>query len=124
MLMFEGRAQEAMRFYAASFADAEIERIEHYQADEPGTEGLVKRATLRLGEQRLLCIDSPIEHPFTFTPAVSLFVDCETAADLDELFARLSEGGAILMALAEYPFSRRFGWLTDRFGVSWQLNLA
>jgi predicted 3-demethylubiquinone-9 3-methyltransferase (glyoxalase superfamily) len=79
---------------------------------------------LRLGEQRLLCIDSPVEHPFTFTPAVSLFVDCETAADLDELFARLSDGGAILMALAEYPFSRRFGWLTDRFGVSWQLNLA
>jgi len=124
MLMFEGRAQEAMRFYAASFADAEIARIEHYQADEPGTEGLVERATLRLGEQRLLCIDSPVEHPFTFTPAVSLFVDCETAADLDELFARLSDGGAILMALAEYPFSRRFGWLTDRFGVSWQLNLA
>jgi predicted 3-demethylubiquinone-9 3-methyltransferase (glyoxalase superfamily) len=124
--MFEGRAREAMRFYAASFADAEIERIEHYQADEAGTEGLVKRATLRLGAAAPVHRQPDRASVYVHAGGlpVRLFVDCVTAADLDELIARLSDGGAVLMALAEYPFSRRFGWLTDRFGVSWQLNLA
>jgi predicted 3-demethylubiquinone-9 3-methyltransferase (glyoxalase superfamily) len=124
MLMFEGRAEEAMRLYAEVFADAQIEQLERYRADEAGPEGTVKHATLRLGEQRLRFIDSYVEHPFGFTPALSLFVDCESEAEIDGLFARLSEGGAVLMALDAYPFSRRFGWLNDRFGVSWQLSLA
>jgi len=124
LLMFDGHAEEAMRFYARVFEDAEIERIERYRADEAGVEGTVKRAALRLGGQSLMCIDSAVSQPFTFTPAVSLFVDCETAVEVEELFAGLSDEGTILMPLAAYPFSQRFGWLTDRFGVSWQLSLA
>lgn len=124
LLMFEGRAEEAMRLYAEVFEDAQIEQIERYRADEAGTEGTVKHATLRLGEQMLQFIDSYVEHPFGFTPALSLFVACESAAEIDDLFARLSEGGAVLMALDAYPFSRRFGWLSDRFGVSWQLSFT
>jgi predicted 3-demethylubiquinone-9 3-methyltransferase (glyoxalase superfamily) len=123
-LMFAGRAEEAMRFYAEIFPDSQIERIEYYGADEPGLAGTVKRGRFHIGGQTLMCIDSPVEHAFTFTPAVSLFVDCESTEGLDRLCARLSEGGSILMPLAEYPFSRRFVWLNDRFGVSWQLNLA
>jgi predicted 3-demethylubiquinone-9 3-methyltransferase (glyoxalase superfamily) len=71
-----------------------------------------------------MAIDSPVKHDFTFTPAMSLFVDCADEAEIDALFAKLSEGGKVLMPLAAYPFSRKFGWLSDRFGVSWQLNLA
>jgi predicted 3-demethylubiquinone-9 3-methyltransferase (glyoxalase superfamily) len=61
--------------------------------------------------------------PAALTPAMSLFVDCQDEAEIDRLFAKLSEGGKILMPLNAYPFSRKFGWIADRFGVSWQLNL-
>ena len=70
------------------------------------------------------CTDSPPVHDFTFTPSFSIFVDVASAEELDRLFAGLSEGGAVLMPLDEYGFSRRFGWVNDRFGVSWQLNLT
>lgn len=123
-LMFEGRAEEAMRLYAEVFDDAQIEELEHYQGGESGAEGTIKRATLRLGGQTLRFLDSAVAHPFGFTPAISLFVDCQSETQIDDLFARLSEDGTVLMSLDAYPFSRRFGWLTDRFGVSWQLNLA
>jgi len=123
-LMFEGRAEEAMTFYASLFDGAEIASIERYGADGPGAEGTVEQATLRLPGQTLICFDSPVEHGFGFTPAISLFVDCESEREVDELFAGLAEGGAVLMGLDAYPFSKRFGWVNDRFGVSWQLNLS
>jgi len=124
-LMFEGRrAEEAMRFYIDVFGDGAIERIERYEAGEPGPEGTVKHACFRLGDQWLRAMDSPIAHAFTFTPSTSLFVDCDTAARVDELAGRLAEGGSSLMPLDTYPFSPRYAWVTDRFGVSWQLYLA
>jgi predicted 3-demethylubiquinone-9 3-methyltransferase (glyoxalase superfamily) len=123
-LMFEGRAEEAMTFYASLFDGAEIASIELYGGGEEGAEGTVKRATLRLPGQTLIFFDSPVEHAFGFTPAISLFVDCGSEREVDELFASLAEGGAVLMGLDAYPFSKRFGWVNDRFGVSWQLNLA
>ena len=55
---------------------------------------------------------------------MSLYVTCETEAEVDRLFAALSEQGQVLMPLTRYPFSDKFGWLADRFGVSWQLTLA
>ena len=61
--------------------------------------------------------------PFTFTPAFSLFVDCESEAVLRQIHAALSDGGKELMPLGDYGFSREFAWVEDRFGVSWQLNL-
>jgi predicted 3-demethylubiquinone-9 3-methyltransferase (glyoxalase superfamily) len=67
-------------------------------------------------------IDSPVKHAFSFTPAVSLFVDCTTRDELESAFSTLSSGGQVLMPLDNYGFSTRFGWCADRFGVSWQLN--
>ena len=124
MLMFEGRAEEAMSLYVALFAGSRIVRIERYGPGEPGREGSIKTASFRLGTQDLLCMDSPVHHAFGFTPSLSMFVECESEAELDEAFAKLSEGGAILMPLASYGFSKKFAWLNDRFGVSWQLNLS
>ena len=63
-------------------------------------------------------------HDFGFTPSVSLFVECQDEAELEKLFAELSGEGRVLMPLGDYGFSRRFGWCNDRYGVSWQLNLA
>ena len=67
--------------------------------------------------QTFMCVDSPVKHDFTFTPAMSLFVDCADEAEIDELFSKLSNGGQILMPLDKYSFSRKFGWLSDKFGV-------
>lgn len=123
-LMFEGRAEEAMKLYVSLFDDAEIEAVQRYGPEGPGPEGSVVHATFRLGGQRIHCIDSFVKHGFTFTPAVSLHVVCASEAEIDERFAVLSEGGAVLMELGEYPFSPRYAWLNDRFGVSWQLSLS
>ena len=81
------------------------------------------RAMFSLAGQEVMCIDSPVKHDFTFTPAMSLFVDCTADAQIEELFARVSEGGQVMMPLDNYGFSRKFAWVSDRFGVSWQLNL-
>jgi len=121
-LMFDGKAEEAMTFYVSLFAGARILTVERYGKGEMGPEGSVKLATFDLAGQMFMCIDSPAKHAFTFTPSMSLFVDCGEL-EIDTLFARLSEGGHVLMPLAEYPFSRRFGWVSDMFGVSWQLRL-
>ncbi|MEU5764496.1 VOC family protein [Streptomyces asoensis] len=122
-LMFEGNAEDAMTFYLSLFDDAEVVGLTRYGADGPGKEGTVQHATFSLAGQEFMCIDSPVQHEFTFTPAVSLFVQCEDEAELDRLYAALSEHGTTLMPLGDYGFSAKFGWVNDRFGVSWQLNL-
>ena len=122
-LMFEGVAEEAINFYASLFAGSEIGQIERYGPGEQGPEGTVKRAELSLSQHRLMFFDSPVKHNFTFTPAISLFVECESEAEQERAFQELSAGGQILMPLDNYGFSTRFGWVNDRFGVSWQLNL-
>ena len=68
--------------------------------------------------------ESYVRRPaFTFTPSVSLFVDCADEEEFDRAFGTLSEGGSVLMPPDNYGFSTKFVWLNDRFGVSWQLNL-
>jgi predicted 3-demethylubiquinone-9 3-methyltransferase (glyoxalase superfamily) len=122
-LMFEGKAEEAMNFYVSLFSDAAITSISRYGVGEAGPEGSVMQATFAVNGQTFMCIDSPVKHGFTFTPAMSLFVDCGSENEIDQLFSKLSAGGQVLMPLDKYPFSPRFGWLSDRFGVSWQLNM-
>jgi predicted 3-demethylubiquinone-9 3-methyltransferase (glyoxalase superfamily) len=123
-LMFDGVAEEAMNLYVSLFAGSAISTMERYGPGEQGMQGGVKRAEFRLGQHQLICFDSPIKHGFSFTPSVSFFVECESEAELEVAFAQLAEGGEVLMPLDNYGFSTRFGWLNDRFGVSWQLNLA
>ena len=122
-LMFEGAAEEAMNFYISLFAGSLIKQVDRYGPGEAGAEGTVKTATFALAGQDFICIDSPVKHAFTFTPSMSLFVDCESEAELDRVFSQLSAGGEVLMPLDDYGFSTKFGWTKDRFGVSWQLNL-
>jgi predicted 3-demethylubiquinone-9 3-methyltransferase (glyoxalase superfamily) len=77
-----------------------------------------------LNGQEFMCIDSFVKHGFSFTPAMSLFVSLGAESDVDKLYAALSEGGQALMPLAAYPFSKKYGWVNDKYGVSWQLTLA
>ncbi|WP_439022741.1 VOC family protein [Bacillus thuringiensis] len=123
-LMFEGKAEEAMNFYTALFDQSEIVSISRYDENGPGKEGTVIHATFTLNGQEFMCIDSYVNHNFTFTPAMSLYVTCDTEEEIETAFNKLAQDGAVLMPLGAYPFSKKFGWLNDKYGVSWQLTLA
>jgi predicted 3-demethylubiquinone-9 3-methyltransferase (glyoxalase superfamily) len=123
-LMFEGDAEEAITFYTSLFDDSEIISMTMSGPDGPGgsdAEGTVQRALFTLNGQQYLAIDS-FGHNFTFTPAISLFVQCDSEEELDRLYEKLMVGGTASMPLDDYGFSKKFGWVQDRFGVSWQLN--
>ena len=122
-LMFEGRAEEAMNFYISIFKNSQIKSITRYGENETGKAGTVVTAVFELNGQEFMCIDSAVKHAFTFTPSISLFVTFDKEEELDQAFAKLSEGGNILMPLSSYPFSKKFAWVSDNFGVSWQLSL-
>ncbi len=123
-LMFqEGNAEEAMNFYTSLIEDSEIKSIIRYGANQGGEEGTVMKAVFSLKGQEFMCIDSNIKHEFTFTPSFSIFITCDTEKEIDHLYEKLSEGGGALMPIGDYGFSQKFGWLVDRFGVSWQLDL-
>lgn len=122
-LMFTGQAEEAINLYTSLFADSRILSITRYGANEGGKEGTVMEATFSLSGPVFMAIDSPPMHAFTFTPSISLWVNCDSEDEVDRVFARLAEGGIELMPLQEYPFSKRYGWVQDRFGVSWQLTV-
>lgn len=123
-LMFEGSAEEAMRFYISLFPDSAITSIEHYGPHEAGIEGSVKKATFTVCGHSFMCIDSAVRHDFTFTPSISIFVELDDEASIDHAFRELTNGGKVFMPLNNYGFSKQFAWVSDRFGVSWQLNLA
>jgi len=124
-LMFQGGvAEQAMTFYTSLFADGRVVEVSRYGPEGPGPEGTVQVARFALAGQEFLCSDSFVEHGFSFTPSLSVWVETESQDELDRLFTELGDGGAALMPLGDYGFSRRFGWVNDRFGVSWQLNLA
>jgi len=122
-LMFEGQAEEAMNYYKDTFDDTKIVQLTRYGAEADQMEGKVARGLIVLKGQQFMFYDSTIKHNFTFTPALSIFVTCDSVAEIDQVFEKLAEGGQALMPIGSYPFSRRFGWVNDRFGVSWQLNL-
>jgi predicted 3-demethylubiquinone-9 3-methyltransferase (glyoxalase superfamily) len=122
-LMFQGgKAQAALDLYISVFPGFTVVSMDKYGPDED-TPGLIKIAKIDFDGHSLIVVDSPIPHGFEFTPSVSLFVDFDEAADLNRAFERLADGGDVKMPLGDYGFSPRFGWLTDEFGVSWQLNL-
>jgi predicted 3-demethylubiquinone-9 3-methyltransferase (glyoxalase superfamily) len=122
-LMFEGKAEEAMNFYVSVIPNGTIIDVVRYGPGQPGPESSVMKASFSIGGQTVMCTDSFVKHGFTFTPASSLFVTCASEEEIGRLSSALSDGGAVLMPLGNYGFSRQFAWVNDRFGVSWQLNL-
>ena len=108
-LWFDGKAEEAMNFYVSIFKNSKVGRITRYGEAGPGPKGTVMSATFQLDGQEFFALNGgPL---FTFTPAISFFVNCETQQEVDELWEKLSEGGR----------KDRCGWLVDKYGVSWQI---
>jgi len=106
-----GRAEEAIKFYVSLFKNSSVGKIERWAAGESEPEGTVKHARFSLHEQPFMAMESGRDHHFTFTPAISLFVSCETQKEIDYFWEKLSAGGE----------KERCGWLKDKFGVSWQI---
>ncbi|UCI08396.1 VOC family protein [Mesorhizobium sp. B1-1-8] len=122
-LMFEGRAEEAMILYCETIPESRVVDVTRYGAGEDGPEGTVKLARASIGGTEVMIFNSPVHHAFTFTPSFSLFIDCSSEEELQRIVDVLSRDGGFLMPTGDYGFSRRFAWLNDRFGVSWQINL-
>ena len=122
-LMFQGDARAAIDLYTATLPDT---RVLHLQPHEkpPATGGTIYLARIAICGREFLVSDSPVKHAFGFTPSSSIFIECASEDEQTRIFTALSDRGQVLMPLDNYGFSRRFGWLSDRFGVSWQINLA
>lgn len=121
-LWFDGKAEEAANYYASIFKNSKIDRITHYGEAGPGPKGTVMSVIFQLEGQEFYALNEGPQ--FTFSPAISFFFNCETQEEINDLWNKLSEIGTVLMELEKYPFSEKFGWVEDKFGVSWQLNLA
>ena len=108
-LWFNGQAEEAMNFYISIFRNSKVINVSRYGAAGPGPKGTVMSATFQLEGQQFMALNGGPQ--FTFTPAISLFVNCETQEEVDELWKKLSAGGA----------EEQCGWLKDQYGLSWQI---
>ena len=108
-LWFDGQAEEAMSFYTSIFKNSKTGRIRRYGEAGPGSKGSVMSAEFELNGQPFIALNGgPL---FSFTPAISFFVHCETQQEVDELWEKLSAGGE----------PQRCGWVKDKFGLSWQI---
>ena len=119
-----GKAEEAMHWYCSIFDDSRVVSIEQYGPDDNEPEGTVRVATFELGGNAMKAIDSAAPHAFTFTPAISLWIECSSRQEIERVSTLLAEGGTMLMPPDNYGFSQWFCWVADRYGVTWQLNLA
>ena len=115
-LWFNKEAKEAAELYTSIFKDSEIKNTVTVHNTPSGTVDLLTIELL--GQEFRLISAGPL---FRFTPAVSFLVACNTKDEVDELGNELSKGGSVLMELGEYPFSERYGWMQDRYGLSWQV---
>ena len=118
-----GKAAEAVSLYTSLFGNSKILEIERYGPGGTDTDGSVRMARFSLNGTEFMAIDSAIPHAFTFTPSMSLFVECDSETEIQSAFETLADRGEVLMPLTDPGFSKRFGWVQDRYGVSWQLNL-
>jgi predicted 3-demethylubiquinone-9 3-methyltransferase (glyoxalase superfamily) len=108
-LWFDGKAEEAANFYVSIFKNSKIEAVTRYGEAGPGPKGSVMIVSFQIEGQKFTALNGGPQ--YTFSPAISFYVDCETQAEVDELWEKLSDGGRKIQC----------GWLTDKYGVSWQI---
>ncbi|HYL21810.1 MAG TPA: VOC family protein [Gemmatimonadales bacterium] len=108
-LWFNGKAEEAMNFYVSVFKNSQVVSVTRYGDAGPGPKGSVMTAAFQLEGQDFVALNGGPE--FTFSPAISFLVNCETQQEVDELWEKLSQGGE----------KGKCGWLKDKYGVSWQI---
>jgi predicted 3-demethylubiquinone-9 3-methyltransferase (glyoxalase superfamily) len=125
-MWFESEAEEAVNFYTSLFNNSKIKIVTRYSeasAKASGREkGTVMTVSFQIEGQEFTAINGgPI---FKINPSISFFVNCDKAEVIDSLWTKLADGGEIFMELNNYPFSEKYGWVKDKYGVSWQLILG
>lgn len=125
-LWFDTHTDEALALYTSIFERSRIVSIKRYPDDIQigpleNMDGKVLTAIFELAGQKFMALDGGPQ--FKFTPSNSFFIHCASEAEIDRIWARLTDGGTALMELAAYPWSPKFGWAQDRYGISWQLTL-
>lgn len=125
-LWFDNQAEEAVNFYCSVFKNSKKGSVARY--DEEGAKaahrpkGSVMTAAFQIEDQEFVALNGgPI---FKLTPAISFFVNCKAESEVKELWEKLSDGGTVLMPLDKYPFSEKYGWIQDKYGLTWQLILS
>ena len=108
-MWFDNQAEEAINFYTSIFKNSRVLSVSRYGEAGPGPQGTVMSGTFQLEGQEFMALNGGPQ--FTFSPAISFFVNCETQAEVDDLWEKLSEGGE----------TEQCGWLRDKFGLSWQI---
>ncbi|HET8736047.1 MAG TPA: VOC family protein [Pricia sp.] len=125
-LWFDGQGEEAAKFYTSFFENSKINKTTRYT--EVGQEahgqkpGSVMTVEFEVEGKTFLALNGgPI---FKINPSISFFINCETVAEVDAFWEKLSEGGEVLMPLDKYDYSDKYGWVEDKYGVSWQVILS
>lgn len=122
-LWFNDQAEEAVHFYTSVFNNTHINKVTRYSSEGANAsgrkEGTVMTISFQIeGYEFVVLNGGPV---FQITPVISFFVNCKSVQEVETLWEKLSEGGMVMMELDKYPFSEKYGWIQDKFGVSWQL---
>jgi predicted 3-demethylubiquinone-9 3-methyltransferase (glyoxalase superfamily) len=125
-LWFENDTEEAVNFYTGIFKNSKVFRTSRYNEESAKASGIpngsVMVADFQLSGRKFVALNGGPVEGFTFNPSTSFFVNCGTEEEINNLFQKLASGGKILMPLDKYPFSEKYAWINDKFGVSWQLD--
>lgn len=121
-------SEEAMKFYTSVFPDSKVISIEHYpsgytEGPLAGMEGKVINGMFDIAGQRFICLDGG-PGVFEFNPSISFFVQCKNVEEVEAYYNKLVAGGSVLMPLDKYPFSEKYAWVADKFGISWQISVG
>jgi len=125
-IWFDNQAEEAVNFFTSIFKNSKIKTVTRYGEAGAKVSGMQKGTVMTIafqieGQEFVAINGGPV---FEITPSISFFVNCENQQEIEALWEKLSKGGTVLMELDKYPFSEKYGWIQDKFGVSWQLILA
>lgn len=121
-LWLNGQAKEAAKFYTSVFQNSGITEVMRNTSSSPaGEEGSVLSVSFHIEDFEFLALNGG--PGFTMNPSISFFVHCKDENEADSLWKQLSDGGKVLMPINSYPFSRRYGWVQDKYGASWQIMI-
>lgn len=116
-LMFNQNGKVALDFYAATLPYFEIEKLEMHQENP----SLIKKAIIKIENNRFRIADSANKQDFDFTPSFSIMLEMDSELELEQLASKLVYNGLYLMPIDSYPFASKFCWIQDQFNISWQL---
>ena len=124
-LWFDNQTEEAVNFYVSVFNNSKIKTTTRYGEEGAKASGMPKNSVMTMafqieGQDFVAINGGPI---FQINPTISFFANCETSQEIDRLWGKLSQNGTVMMELGNYPFAEKYGWVQDKFGVSWQLIL-